>query len=419
METFLASLAVSTVSEQDISAFRAKVLEFLEEHAVRKTGDDDWSTRSFHATAEEAQEHFDKSRAWQQTLFDHGWAGARYPKEYGGAGLSAGEARLFNELQAEFDVATGFIGAAITLCGPPLLRFGSESLKARYLPPMLRGDEVWCQLFSEPGAGSDLAALATRAVAQEDGTWLVNGQKLWTSSAQFADFGILLARTAPELPKHKGISMFVVDMHAPGVDIRPLVQANGADHFNEVFLTDVVIPADAVVGEVNAGWAAARLVLANESAMIGGGRKNIAEELVTIAQRYGLTSEPLVRDDLVIGMMRDRIGRLMTDRLQAAMRSGVAGQLDGSLLKLFFAESKVHYGNSAMRMLGPASAACAADDAMADDVFFAQSELINRFSISIGGGTNEVHRNGLGERILGLPPEPRTDKDLPWNVLPR
>lgn len=407
------------MSDETAEAFRARALAFLEANATRKTGSDDWSTRTFHATEEEEAEHFRKSREWQRTLFDNGWAGLRYPKEYGGAGLDAAQARAFNELHAEFDVATGFIGAAITLCCPPLLRYGSAELKAQHVPPMLRGDRVWCQLFSEPGAGSDLAALATRAVQQADGSWKVDGQKLWTSSAQFADYGILLARTSPERPKHKGITMFVLDMHAPGVDVRPLVQANGASHFNEVFLTDVSVPVDAVVGEVDAGWAAARLVLANESAMIGGGRKNIAEELVSIARRRGLTDQPGVRDALVTSIMRDRIGRLMTDQLQAAMRSGASTRLDGSLLKLFFAESKVHFGETAIAMMGPAALAVAPGDESEDDGTFAQAELINRFSISIGGGTNEVHRNGLGERVLGLPPEPRADKDLPWKDLPR
>ncbi|MGB2758218.1 MAG: acyl-CoA dehydrogenase family protein [Acidimicrobiia bacterium] len=406
-------------SEETMETFRARALAFLEDNALRKTGADDWSTRTFHANDEEEAEHFRKSREWQRTLFDNGWAGARYPKAYGGAGLDAAQARAFNELHAQFDVATGFIGAAITLCGPPILKYGSDALKGRYLPPMLRGDEVWCQLFSEPGAGSDLAALSTRAVLQDDGTWKIDGQKVWTSSAQFADYGILLARTAPDLPKHKGITMFVTDMRAPGVEIRPLVQANGASHFNEVFLTDVVLPADAVIGEVNAGWAAARLVLANESAMIGGGRKNIAEELVSIARRRNLVEKPGVRDALVISLMRDRIGRLMTDQLQAAMRAGASTRLDGSLLKLFFAQSKVHFGQTAIAMMGPASLAVAPGDESSDDVTFAQAELINRFSISIGGGTNEVHRNGLGERVLGLPPEPRTDKDLPWKDLPK
>jgi alkylation response protein AidB-like acyl-CoA dehydrogenase len=277
------------------AAFRREVRAFLEAHARRKTGTDaDWSRGGVSEDPEQAAAYLERCRAWQRTLFDHGWAGITWPKEYGGRGGTPAESIIFNQEASQFDVTTGFIGAAQQLVGPPLLRFGTEEQKARYIPSMLKGDELWCQLFSEPGAGSDLAALATRAVRDGE-EWVVTGQKVWTSEAQHADFGILLARTDPDAPKHKGITFFIVDMHSPGIEIRPLVQATGLSHFNEVFLTDVRIPAGNVVGEVNGGWAVARTTLASEAGMIGGaGQTTTFQAVLELARACGRTGDPIV-----------------------------------------------------------------------------------------------------------------------------
>jgi alkylation response protein AidB-like acyl-CoA dehydrogenase len=399
------------------AAFRREVRAFLEAHARRKTGTDaDWSRGGVSEDPEQAAAYLERCRAWQRTLFDNGWAGITWPKEYGGRGGTPAESIIFNQEASQFDVTTGFIGAAQQLVGPPLLRFGTEEQKARYIPSMLKGDELWCQLFSEPGAGSDLAALATRAVRDGD-EWVVTGQKVWTSEAQHADFGILLARTDPDAPKHKGITFFIVDMHSPGIEIRPLVQATGLSHFNEVFLTDVHIPAGNVVGEVNGGWAVARTTLASEAGMIGGaGQTTTFQAVLELARACGRTGDPIVRQGLADVYTRERILKFHQMRMQTAIMHRRGSPPDPSVLKNFFTQSLSKRVDLAIALEG-AHGMLASTDAPQDG--FWQKQHMAQFSSRIGGGTNEVHRNMIGERALGLPPEPRDDKDVPWRDLPK
>ena len=206
---------------------------------------------------------------WQHTLYEGGWGAITWPVEYGGRGDSAWHQAIFNQEAAKYDVSTGVFSVGIGMCGPTLIAHGSEAQKQRFLPAMLRGEEVWCQLFSEPDAGSDLAGLKTRARRDGD-VFVVNGQKVWTSGAQYSDWGILVARTNADVPKHKGITYFLVDMRTPGIEIRPLRQITGDAHFNEEFLTDVAIPAENVVGTVDHGWAVTHTTMGNERALIGG-----------------------------------------------------------------------------------------------------------------------------------------------------
>src|SRR6266487_4956525 len=248
------------------AAFRAEARAWLEAHARLK--EPDGSDRLMMQRTDPS--HVERCRAWQRTLYDGGWAGIAWPKEYGGRGASPIESLIFAQEQAHFDVSTGVFAVAIGMVGPTLIAHGSDEQKQRYLEPMLRGDEIWCQLFSEPGAGSDLAGLSTRAVKDGD-EWVVNGQKVWTTGAQHSDVAILLARTDTEAPKHEGITYFLLDMRTPGIDVRPLRQINGVAHFNEVFLDDVRLPLDAVVGDVHKGWTVARTTLTSERALIGGG----------------------------------------------------------------------------------------------------------------------------------------------------
>ncbi len=222
------------------AAFRAEARAWLEAHApghvappgARAAGGDEWVQRC---------------KAWQRALYDGGWAGITWPKEHGGRGGTALEQRIFDQEQARFGVSIGVFAVGIGMVGPTVITHGTEEQRARYLDPLLRGDEVWCQLFSEPAAGSDLAGLATRAV-RDGGEFVVDGQKVWTSGAHHSQLGILLARTDPDKPKHRGITYFVVDMATPGIEVRPLRQINGAAHFNEVFLSGVHVPAANVVG---------------------------------------------------------------------------------------------------------------------------------------------------------------------------
>ena len=349
-------------------------------------------------------------------LYDGGWAGITWPKEYGGRGGTGIQQAIFNEEQSQFDVATGAFAIGIGMVAPTLIVHGTEEQKKFHLDAMLRGDHIWCQLYSEPGAGSDLASLGTRAERDGD-EWVVNGQKVWNSFAQFADYGILLTRTDPDAPKHRGITYLIVDMRTPGIEVRPLVQINGVAHFNEVFLTDVRIPVANVLGEVNQGWSVAHTTLGNERAMIGsgtGGRN--ADDVIALAQRRGLGDDPLVRQDVAQLYIRAEVLRYLALRLRSAMSKGEQPGPEASVLKLAYSR---HYALSAdvvMRLLGP-DATLWGDDAPEDARW--QDYFLSQYSVRIGGGTDEVQRNTIAERSLGLPRDPVSDKDIPWRDLPK
>ena len=399
------------------AAFRAEVRAFLEAHARLKTGTDaDWSRGGVASDPADQQQYLARCLEWQSTLYDNGWAGIAWPRAFGGRGASPSESIIFNQEARRFDVTTGFIGASQQLVGPAIMRHGSDEQRDRYLGPLLRGDERWCQMFSEPGAGSDLAALATRAVRDGD-EWVINGQKVWTSGAHHADYGALIARTDPDAPKHRGITFFVVDMRTPGIDIRPLVQATGLSHFNEVFLTDVRIPVGNVIGDVDGGWAVARTVLASESSMIGGaGQTSTYEAVIELARASGRTGDQLVRQRLAEVYTRERILTFLQWRMQTAIMHKRGTPPDPSVLKNAFTGALSQRVELAVGLEG-AAGMLAGDDAPQGG--FWQMQLMGQFSSRIGGGTNEVHRNMIGERALGLPAEPRTDKDVPWRDLPR
>ncbi len=269
---------------------------------------------------------------------------------------------------------------------------------------------MWCQLFSEPDAGSDLANLATRAVADGD-TFVVTGQKVWTSGAHHADFGLLLARTDPAATKHAGITFFVLDMHTDGVEVRPLRQMTGAAHFNEVFFHEARVHRDQIVGELHGGWAVARVVLAAESAMIGGSlRFDVVGELVRVAREQGRASDRVMRQALARVATRERILALMRERMRRDVLRGERPSIDGSVLKLLWSQAWAARAELGVTLLGPDAVAGHGESAD-----FWRMQLLNRFSGSIGGGTDEIHKNHVAERVLGLPPEPRVDKTLPWS----
>ena len=251
------------------AAYRAEVRAWYDTHATPKRPDDPWAT-NVHLDEESARRHFDDSKSWLGTLHAAGYSGIAWPAEYGGGGGESWMTRIEREISADYEEWTGFPGATIAMLGPTLLRHGTEEQKLEYIPKLLSGELTFCQLFSEPGAGSDLASLGTRAERDGD-EFVVNGQKVWNSAAQYCDWGFVLVRTDPDAPKHKGITFLLVDMATPGIEVRPLVQINRSAHFNEVFLSDVRIPVANVVGEIDGGWGPARTVLSNESAFISSG----------------------------------------------------------------------------------------------------------------------------------------------------
>jgi len=401
----------------DQAAFRAEVRSFLEQHAQLKHGDErDWSRNGASTDPEIAEEFRLRCQAWQQLLADEGWAGITWPTAFGGRGGTAVQQMIFNQELARVDATSGFFTASQALVGPTIMTHGTPEQQHRYLGPLLRGDEIWCQLFSEPGAGSDLSALGCRAVRDGD-EFMVNGQKVWTSQAQHATWGILLCRTEPSVPKHDGITFFVLDMSSPGIDVRPLVQAQGVAHFNEVFLDDVRIPAANVIGEINEGWKVARTTLRNESSMISGaGQATTFINVRAVAERVGRTNDPLVRQELARVWTNEQILRYLQLRTQTAVASGRRElAVHGSLLKNMFTKTLAHRVTLAVDLQGPEGTLW--DDAEASG--FWQYQCLNQFASRIGGGTEEVHRNNLAEQALGLPREQRADLDVPWSDVPK
>ncbi|MGH8977478.1 MAG: acyl-CoA dehydrogenase family protein [Acidimicrobiia bacterium] len=399
------------MSQNEMDAWRREVVAFLDANARLRTGIDDWSTSPIHASPEAEAEYFARCRSWQQTVFDAGFAGITWPVAFGGRGGAPWQQAIYREAEGRYDVSSGFVASTITLAGAALMTHASEAQQVRHLRPLLRADEVWCQLFSEPDAGSDLANLGTRAVSDGD-EYVVDGQKVWTSGAHHADFGLLLARTDPRAPKHRGITFFILDMHSEGVDVRPLRQMTGAAHFNEVFFHSVRVPRSQVVGEVDHGWAVARTVLAAESAMVGGMQRfDAVAELTRLVRERGRANDPWIRQEFARVVTRERILGLMRERLRSEVLRGDRPSIDGSALKLLWSQAWSARAEFAMTLLGPAGGAGADEDAE-----YWQSQLLAKFGGAIGGGTDEIHRNHVGERVLGLPPEPRLDRDRPWRA---
>ncbi|MBE9375985.1 acyl-CoA dehydrogenase family protein [Saccharopolyspora sp. HNM0983] len=368
--------------------------------------------------SESDEEQVRTAKRFQKALHEAGFVGITWPAEFGGQGLSAAEQQIFDEEAASFDLPTSLFMIGMGMCGPTLADLGTAEQKTRYLPPLLRGEEVWCQLFSEPGAGSDVAGLQTRAV-RDGAEWVVTGQKVWTSGAQHADFGALLARTDPDVPKHRGITMFVVDMRAPGVQVRPLRDMTGRAPFNEVHFDEVRLPTDAVVGEVNAGWAAAVTMLGHERVSIGGSarprydplaHRNLAE----VAHRTGRDRDPAVRRELAALHAAERSLALYNTRMNQLADAGNPPGAAGSVAKLAGAELLWRAVHVAGLIRGAGLTAWAADDADAEALAVAVNATP---ASSIAGGTNQVQRTIIGDRILGLPAEPRVDRDVPFRQL--
>ena len=388
-------------------AFRAVAVQWLESHARRR---DPLQRVRQSSTDEEQDQHAQACRKWQRVLFDGGWAGLTWPTQFGGRGGTGWQAAIFAEEQAKFQVSVGTFMVAHGMVAPTLMAHGNDQQRL-HLDPMLRGDEVWCQLFSEPEAGSDLANLGARAVLDGD-HWVIDGQKVWTSGAQHSDYAILLARTDPDAPKHAGITYFVVDMRTPGIDIRPLRQITGVAHFNEVFLTNVRVPVANVVGSVNGGWKIAHTTLNNERAAIGGGNSSWSVgELIALARHFGLADDPVVRQGLAQAHSRAAVLKYMGYRIRTSMNRGQNPGPVAMTMKLFYAR---HWSRTTELALSIQGAHGMLWGASAPDDGLWQQTFCSQYAVRIGGGTDEIQCNVIGERALGLPREPSTDRDMSW-----
>ncbi|HZU74364.1 MAG TPA: acyl-CoA dehydrogenase family protein [Acidimicrobiales bacterium] len=359
--------------------------------------------------------------------FDLGLAWVHFPVGYGGLGVSPGhQATVMEALDragAPHNMARNPIG--VGMAAPTVLTHGSDDQKSRYLRPLFTCEEIWCQLFSEPGAGSDVASLATRAVRDGE-EWVVNGQKVWTTLAHQARRGLLVARTNPEAPKHRGLTYFVIDMHAPGVEVRPLRQMTGEAEFNEVYLTDVRIPDAERLGDVGAGWGVALTTLMNERVAIGGStserESGLIGEAVRIWRRRGL-SDPALRDKLIRLWIEAEAARLTNLRAAQLRSLGNPGP-EGSTGKLAFAELNQRISSFCVDLLGPEGMLYSSYEMVRPEEAGGSGQDMQKFFLrtranSIEGGTSEVMRNILGERVLGLPGDVRVDKDRPWSEVPR
>jgi acyl-CoA dehydrogenase len=385
------------------ATFRAQARAFLDEHVPEDLGD-------VYDESVDEERLIVRSREWQRTLEGQGWAAILWPKEHGGQGLGPVEQIIWNQELSRAGLGESIFVVGIGMAGPTIIAHGSPEQKARYLPAMLRGEEIWCQLFSEPGAGSDLAALGARAVRDGD-EWVVTGQKTWCSGAHYADFGILLTRTDPSVPKHAGITYFLLDMRSPGVEIRPLRQMTGGSHFNEVFLDGVRIPDAQRLGPEGAGWAAAMTTLMNERmAFMGLERLFAFETLLEHARTHRDRLDDVVRDDLarLYGWVKSL--ELLNARVMTKLGRGLVPDAEGSVMKLALARVISKGAEVGVRLLGP-------------DVLRRrgpwQDQLLFAPSLHVAGGTDEVQKTTAAQRVLGLPREPRSDRDVPYESLPR
>jgi alkylation response protein AidB-like acyl-CoA dehydrogenase len=374
----------------------------------------------------------DEYRAWYPTLADAGLVVPQWNPEYGGLGWDRPLARAAEQILARYHLPR-LNPLGLNLAAPALFSHGSEDQRLRFLPPIVRNEQVWCQLFSEPGAGSDLASLATRAVRDGDG-WRITGQKVWTTWAHLADMAVLLARTDPEVAKRNGITYFVIDMRQPGVEVKPLRHIGGEVDFNEVFLDGAFVPDDQRVGEVNGGWKVARSTLSGERQMVSGSGSGGVDRiggsgtrrLVRLArerEKAGLTGgwdDPYVRGQLVRLWAEEQIRGWTNDRIRAGLRAGLPPGPESSIGKVHGSELNQRIQMLAAQMLGPAGTAWDGEPGTYSESMPAEVRgMLRSRANTIEGGTTEVNKNILAERVLGMPKEPDPWDGRPWKEVPR
>ena len=408
----------------------------MSEH--REMTDEELRTRT-RALLDEVHPERTDSVTFRRKQYEHGLAWVHFPEGYGGLGLSPRmNLVVHDEITKHSKVVHHDPGASIIGIGmgaPVVLTHGTEQMKKDLLPRIFSGEDVWCQMFSEPSAGSDVAGLSTRAVRDGD-EWVVNGQKVWTTVAHISKWGMLLARTDPDVPKHDGLSYFLLDMESPGVEVRPLYQITGEAEFNEVFFNDVRIPHDRMLGKEGQGWRVAITTLMNERVAIGGGGSKkkgggaTAQLLKLWEDRdrgaHSATQEVLLRDRVTKLYIESELLRLTAQRARAAQKSGNPGP-EGSVAKLAQAEINKRIWETAIDVMGSDGLTFEAGYELRQDVgsgidsveALAKYQFLRSRANSIEGGTSEIMRNILGERVLGLPGEPRVDKEVPWKDVPR
>ena len=359
------------------------------------------------------------AKAWQKKKADSGWACLHWPKEYGGRGATPIERVIWQQEEGPYGKLSGMFIIGHGMCGPTMMAYASEGQKRKYLPPLASGEKIWCQLFSEPAAGSDVAGLRTRAERRGD-TWIVNGQKIWTSGAHYSDYGILLARTDPSAAKHKGLTMFFLDMKSPGVEVRPIKQASGHSEFNEVYFTDVKMKDAQRLGAVNDGWNVALTTLMNERMSIGAGVATGFPEIFEFCSNLVLDDGPAIDDHNVRSKLANwavkASGLKYTSfRAISALSRGERPGPENSIGKLVAGSMIQDIAMYALDLQGAAGVLSGEQAELAGKF---QAMLLRAPGTRVEGGTDEIMRNIIAERVLGLPGDIRVDKDVPFNQIP-
>jgi alkylation response protein AidB-like acyl-CoA dehydrogenase len=401
------------------AAFRKEVRAWLDANAKKRSGKRDLSAEDMENGA---ANQMAASKAWQKVKAKAGYARITWPKGMGGIGGTPMQSIIFSQEEAKYDVANGGpFAIGLGMCIPTLMTYGTEEAKKRYVWPAVQGDEIWCQLFSEPAGGSDVANLRTRAEKNGD-TWTINGSKIWTTGAQFSDYGIILTRTDPNVPKHKGLTMFYIDMKDPGVDIRPIKQASGGSGFNEIFFTDVKVKDSQRLGEVGNGWTVALTTLMHERLAVGGGQGGGLDvpQLMQLARSLELEDGPAiknaaVREKIADWYVRSAGLRWTTMRTMTALSQGKQPGPEASIAKIVVASKLQDLSAFAMELEGEAGI-LQGDEAPMNGMF--QGGWLSSPGLRIAGGTDEILRNIIAERVLGLPGDIRVDKDVPFNKIP-
>jgi len=396
--------------------FRAGARAFLEQNARRREP----GTGLVYRAGNESPEFRQRAKAWQAKKADAGYAGVTWPKEWGGRGGTAIQQVIYDQEEAKYAVPRGLFDIGLGMCIPTLCTWGTQAHRDRYARKALRGEEVWCQLFSEPAAGSDLAGLRTRADRDGD-NWLVNGQKIWTSGAHYCDFGVLVTRSDFAAPKHKGLTYFFLDMKSPGIEIRPIKQISGQSHFNEVFFTDVRIPDSQRLGKPGEGWKVSLTTLMNERYTIGGRASVGVEDIFELARNIELDDGPAlknaaVREKLADWFVSSQGLKYSHFRTMTALSRGETPGPESSIGKLVNGSKLQNIAAFALDLMEQGGVLT--DPELVPLAALFQQTLMTSPSSRIAGGSDEIMRNIIAERVLGLPADVRVDKDLPFSALP-
>jgi alkylation response protein AidB-like acyl-CoA dehydrogenase len=394
--------------------FRAEARAFLEQYATR---DDIRPPQA----PESRQGFLARAKRWQKLKYDHGWACLHWPPEYGGRGATPMQRVIWAEEEGKYDVPTQPFAIGQGMCGPTMMAYAQEAQNRDLLPLMASGDDIWCQLFSEPAGGSDLANLQTRAERDGD-DWVINGQKIWTSGAQYSDWGILVTRTDPTVPKHQGLTFFFLNMHSPGVAVKPIKQISGRSNFIEVFFTDVRIPDAQRLGEVGEGWKVSITTLMNERLAVGDAHGADVADIFALARQAEIDGAPAIQNAAVRAKLADWYcqwaGLKYTKaRVMSALSRGETPGPENSITKIVSASKLQEIGSFGLDLMEMGSIMTGPEQMLFEGLFYEADMWAP--GIRVAGGTDEILRNIIAERVLGLPPDIRVDKEVPYNQVPQ